>query len=126
MTEIGSAAFLHAFFSTVAVRLEASRWGSRFPALLLQLYQGELPIDAVNQAQQELAIIEAELASFPPSDVVWDFEHRDRLPPWGSNIAASITSLANYFWTSDGHLLIDRIRHALTHASAQQSAVRIA
>ena len=42
---IGSADFLHSFFSTVAVNLEGGKWGSRFPVLMNELYQGKLPVE---------------------------------------------------------------------------------
>jgi uncharacterized membrane protein len=40
--EVGSGSFLNSFFSTVGSRLEQSRWGSRFPVLQNQLFQGHL------------------------------------------------------------------------------------
>ena len=39
---VGSGDFLHSFFSTVAYNLEDKRWGSRFPHLMNELYQGKL------------------------------------------------------------------------------------
>ncbi len=41
---IGTADFLHASFSTVCGRLENEKWGSRFPHLMNELYQGVLPV----------------------------------------------------------------------------------
>lgn len=41
--QIGSGDFLHAFFSTVAYNLENMKWGSRFPVIMKELYQGHLP-----------------------------------------------------------------------------------
>ncbi|EHR9056944.1 hypothetical protein Q4970_001940, partial [Campylobacter coli] len=40
--EIGNGDFLHAFFSNVAYHLEKGNWGSRFPILMNEVYQGEL------------------------------------------------------------------------------------
>ena len=40
--QIGSGDFLHAFFSTVAYNLENMKWGSRFPVIMKELYQGHL------------------------------------------------------------------------------------
>ena len=37
MYEIGTASFLHSFFSTVAYRLENNRWGSKFPVIMNEL-----------------------------------------------------------------------------------------
>lgn len=62
--EIGSASFLHAFFSTVSGNLE-QQWGQRFPVLMKQLYQGELPANNIGQA---LAELEKYVASLRNSD----------------------------------------------------------
>ena len=40
--EIGAASFLHSFFSTVAYNLECGNWGTRFPVIMNELYQGKL------------------------------------------------------------------------------------
>ena len=103
---VGNSAFLHAFFSTVSGRLEPAGWGSRFPALLGELYDGTLPAAHVVQARDELRTIAAELATLPPSAVIWDLENPAARPPWGDVISADITSLANYFVTADGRDLI--------------------
>ena len=52
--EVGAESFLHCFFSTVAVRLEGSRWASRFPRLLGDLYEGSLAAEFTQQALDEL------------------------------------------------------------------------
>ncbi|RKH61047.1 immunity 70 family protein [Corallococcus aberystwythensis] len=106
-TELGTGDFVHAFFSTLSARLEPEGWGTRFPLLLNALYQGELPKEHAARAVEELRTARAELRAFSPGQVVWDIENRDAQPPWGSNIAASITSLADYFVTSTGRDLFD-------------------
>ena len=40
--QIGSGDFLFSFFSTVAYNLENQKWGSKFPVIMNELYQGEL------------------------------------------------------------------------------------
>jgi hypothetical protein len=40
--KIGTGSLLHCFFSTIAVRLENGNWGSEYPILMKQLYQGEI------------------------------------------------------------------------------------
>lgn len=42
------------FFSTVAVNLEESSWGSRFPMIMNKLYQGSLEYENVNKALEEI------------------------------------------------------------------------
>jgi len=115
---VGSAAFFHSFFSTVSVRLEGGVWGSRFPALMNELFQGRLSSARVPEATAELAIVRAELAGVSPGDIVWDADDPSARPPWGDAIAPTITSLANAFWTSDGQDLFDVIDPALRTAAS--------
>jgi hypothetical protein len=111
--EVGSADFLNAFFSTICVRLEGQEWGVRFPVLMRELYGGRMPAAKCAIGLGELEVITRELEALPPSDVVWDFEDRGARPPWGDRIAPTITSLGNYFWTSDGKPLLEVLRSAL-------------
>lgn len=112
-TELGTGSFVHAFFSTASARLENGVWGGRFPVLMNELYQGSLAKGHAQAALDELATIRRELAAFPPSDVVWDVEDRTARPPWGDNIAPTITSLANYFVTSTGRDMFQAIEEML-------------
>lgn len=118
--EIGAASFLHAFFSTISGNLE-DRWGSHFPRLMNELYQGRLPPGGAASALVELAEVESRLAHLAPDRVIWDIEDRSKQPPWGNNIAPEITDLSNYFVTSDGRDLINVLRKAL-EASRDQNA----
>ena len=99
---IGTADFLHAFFSTVCGRLENGKWGSRFPHLMNELYQGVLPVKHLAAGTEELSQIKQELAQFAPDQVIWDIDDRSLTPPWGDNISEDITDLSNYFVTSEG------------------------
>lgn len=111
--EVGSGDFFHAFFSTVSGNLELKGWGSRFPILMRDLYSGELRSDYAAEALLELDKISRELAEFPSSRVVWDIKDRTKTPPWGDNIADTITDLSNYFVTSTGRDLIQVMREVL-------------
>lgn len=111
--QIGNGDFLHCFFSTVAVNLENSSWGSRFPMIMKQLYQGSLEHENVSKALKELNTIEEELKKIPPDKVVWDIDDMTKMPPWGENISKDITDLSNYFVTSDGEDFLTLFKHAL-------------
>lgn len=111
--EVGAGDFLHAFFSTVSYHLEPGGWGSRFPVLMKSLYQGRLEAGKAGAALDELNVAQAELRSYPPSQVIWDIENLSAKPPWGDRISPAITDLSNYFVTSDGRDLIEVIRMAL-------------
>ncbi len=105
--EIGSPSFLNAFFSTLFVLVENEDWGSRYPVIMNDLYSGYLDPTQVAEAHRELLSIRDELSQFSPSHLVWDHENRAARPLWGDDISPEITSLANYFVTSDGKDLID-------------------
>ncbi|MDQ1123998.1 Imm70 family immunity protein [Microbacterium trichothecenolyticum] len=115
---IGRADFLGSFFDTVAVRLEGGSRGSRFPTLAALYRDGELSADAASSARDELVRAEHELGQHPPTAVVWDIHRPGVLPPWGSDIAATITSLGDYFVTADGRPL-NAVMDAAFDASAR-------
>lgn len=123
---IGEPSFLKSFFSTVAIRLETARWGERFPRVMSELYLGTLVAEHVAEAREELDVIVEELKAFPPSQIVWDADDLAARPPWGDDIADTITDLSNYFWTADGHDLAEVFREALQLADEQQVPVVIA
>jgi hypothetical protein len=123
--EIGTSDFLHAFFSTVSFHLEPKGWGTRFPALMMELYQGALPQEHIPSAEKELAEIKAGLSNYPPSQVIWDIDNLDAKPPWGSNISPDVKSLANYFGTSNGKDLLEVIASALEFARAKKADVSV-
>ena len=110
--QVGTGDFFHSFFSTVAYNLEENNWGSRFPIMLNEFYDGVLKNADISEALQELDIIERELKGFSPDKVVWDIEDLSQEPPWGDDISPDITDLSNYFVTSDGENLITIMRHA--------------
>lgn len=115
--EIGSVGFLYCFFSTIAVNLEPSGWGSRFPLIMGNLYKGELSSTEANAALIELRTIELELSQINPGNVVWSYEEPNILPPWGREISGDITSLGNYFMTSSGRELIPMLEEILIEAA---------
>jgi hypothetical protein len=117
--ELGAPSFVHSFFSTVSAHCEPDGWGSRFPHLMNELYQGRLSHGNALLALGELRQAKAMLSSLPPSSVVWEIENRQSKPPWGSNIAAEITSLGNYFVSSTGRDVFSILEEVLA-ASAQQ------
>lgn len=122
---IGSADFLHSFFSTVAVNLEGGKWGSRFPVLMNELYQGKIPVEKTDVAIEELTNIREELKNFPPNKVVWDIEDLSKQPPWGKNISKEITDLSNYFVTSDGEDFISVFFRALEDSKEMNAPLEI-
>ena len=105
--KIGTGSFLHCFFSTIAVRLENENWGSKYPVLMNQLYNGEITCEDVESINNEFMHIKSKFMQFDIGQVVWDFDNRTTSPPWGDNVTETITDLSNYFITSDGKNLFD-------------------
>ena len=122
---IGTADFLNAFFSTVCGRLENGKWGSRFPHLMNELYQGVLPVKHLAAGTEELSQIKQELAQFAPDQVIWDIDDRSLTPPWGDNISEDITDLSNYFVTSEGEDFLSVFAAALDKAQQRNAPLKI-
>lgn len=122
---IGTADFLHAFFSTVCGRLENEKWGSRFPHLMNELYQGVLPVKHLAAGTEELSQIKQELAQFAPDQVIWDIDDRSLTPPWGDNISDDITDLSNYFVTIEGEDFLSVVAAALDKAQQRNASLKI-
>jgi hypothetical protein len=123
--QIGSGDFLHSFFSTVAYRLEGGEWGKRFPHIMNELYQGELPAQSVAAALSELGEIKEGLKQLSPDKVVWDIDDLSKQPPWGDNISPDITDMSNYYVTSDGEDFMTVFLHALEKAAKLGKPVAI-
>lgn len=114
--EIGTADFFHCFFSNISYYLENKKWGSKYPVIMTNLYEGKLKRQYINSAINELNDIQDEFKKISPLDVIWDIDDLSLTPPWGNNISSEITSLSNYFVTSDGRDLFHVIHLALQDA----------
>jgi len=123
--QIGSGDFLHSFFSTVCYNLEKSKWGSRFPHIMNELYAGELEVENVDSAINELNCIKIELGKISIDRVIWDIEDVAKKAPWGDNISDTITNLGNYFVTSDGDDFITLFSNALEKAKKLNSNIKL-
>lgn len=113
---VGDVAFLKSVFSTIYVRVEDRTWGKLFPVVMRDLYAGRVASGAAVPALKEVAELRNRLAEHSPGEVVWDFEEPESKPPWGENISSHISSLADYFVTSDGKNFFDVLSSALTEA----------
>lgn len=112
--EIGTHAFLHAFFSTISHQLEPNGWGTRFPELMNDLYQGKLDSGKARKVLADISTIEQELKSRSPDEIVWDIDNLSAQPPWGNRISPDITDLSNYFVTSTGRDMFDVLVECLS------------
>lgn len=123
--KIGAGDLLHSFFSSIAYNLEDNKWGTKFPFIMKELYAKELSVDDIPEAVKEINSIRELFKGFAPNCVIWDIESLEKRPPWGDNIAVSITSLSNYFYTSDGEDLFETFLKALETATKVRKTVTI-
>jgi 2,3-bisphosphoglycerate-dependent phosphoglycerate mutase len=123
MWTVGEDWFLHSFFSTIAYRLEPNGWGSRFRALMKELYTGRLPAEHLQMGRKELATVRAELTERPPQERIFAYEDPERPTPW--DVPPGATSLADSFLTATGRKLLDVIEEAISDASEISADVEI-
>ncbi|RNF85278.1 Imm70 family immunity protein [Montanilutibacter psychrotolerans] len=102
VTEVGSGAILHAFFSTISSNLEQAGWGTRFPTTMNKLYQGSIAPTDSSAALNELLVIEKELLKIPTSNVVWDIENPAARPSPYYKPGRGATNAVDYFVTVNG------------------------
>jgi len=113
---VGTGSLLHSFFSTITYHLEPKGPRSKYPLIVGDLYQGKLLLKDINAAIHEVEEIRMLLKEIPPEKVIWDLEDLDKAPPWGNDISDEITDLSNYFVTSDGVDLFEKLLSALVKA----------
>jgi len=114
-SEVGSEDFLHSFFSTISFHLEPKGWGSRFPELMNELYQGRLDPSKAGKVLGDVNTIKTELSAIAPDRVVWDIEDISAKPPWGDYVDGSVTDLSNYFITSTNRDLLGLLIECLEY-----------
>jgi hypothetical protein len=122
--EIGSQDFLHAFFSTISFHLEPDGWGTEYPELMQELYQGGLTSDKASKVLNDVLEIREALRKIQPEKVIWDIEDLSAKPPWGKTISGDITDLSTYFVTSTGRDVFDVLIECL-HALQKKTGGRM-
>ncbi|MBB5623466.1 hypothetical protein HDE69_004552 [Pedobacter cryoconitis] len=123
--KIGTGDFLHNFFSSIAYNLEDNNWGEKFPFIMKELYTKELSVEDIPEAVKEINLIREMFKEYAPNCVIWDIENLEKRPPWGDDIAGRITSLSNYFYTSDGEDLFETFLKALDTAAKVKKVLTI-
>jgi hypothetical protein len=122
--EIGSPDLLHAFFSTISYHLEPKGWGTRYPELMQDLYQGKLSASGVKKAYKDLLRIKRKLLSYPSSRIVWDIENLNAEPP-GDLLRVGAKDLTAGFVTTTGRSLFDLLLECLRTASERKEEVSV-
>lgn len=117
---IGTSDFFHSFFSTISYYLEPDGWGTKYPLLTKDLYQGKLGCAKSSEARANLLEIQYLLKTFSPDKVIWNIDNLSQRPPWGNNINPDITNLSNYFVTNDGKDLFEVLNSAIEYSIINQ------
>jgi len=114
---------LASFFSTVSYRLEPEGWGTRFPALMDDLYLGHLPTERLAEAASELATVREELTRLPASEVIADYDDPERaaFPPPESREAPA----GEYFRSHDGRELLTVLEGGVEVAREHEAPLEI-
>lgn len=111
VTEIGSKELVHSFFSTVAVRLELGKFGSRFPTVMNELFKkGTITHEQCQAAFKEMQLIRDELSKFKPSQVIYDYKDLNAAP--AANVVGlplHLGTLATCHTTKGGRSLVEEI-----------------
>ena len=123
MWTVGEDYFLDSFFSTIAYQLEPDGWGSRFPALMRELYAGRLPGEGVGDALRELALVRKGFSELPPHARVFEYSDPNRPTPWP--VPPGARTLADCFVTASGDDMLDVLEEALKAAHEAGADVEI-
>lgn len=123
MWTVGEDWFLDSFFSTIAYQLEVEGWGTRFPALMKELYAGRLPAERTGAALEELATIRSELGRLEPQARVFDYDEPNKPTPWA--VPPGAKTLDQCFLTASGDNLLDVLEEVLAAARGANADVEI-
>lgn len=122
---VGTAGLLNSFFSTVFIRLENGNWGSRYPIIMNELYQGNVSVYNLKDCLLELQSIRIEFSKLSSYENVWNFEDLEESAPWGNQICSEITFLSDYFITVNGSNLLDMMIRVVEYAISVEKMVEI-
>ena len=111
--ELGYPSIMKALFNSIAHHLEGREWGSKYPVIMNELYYEGIEVEHLEQGLKEIKEIQEKLKDYAPDQIVWNYEDITISPPWGNRISDNITSLSNYFMSTDGNESIDTIIYAI-------------
>ncbi len=123
--EIGTSDFFRSFFDSIDYHLTRRFFDKKYPTILGEFQQGYLTFNNLDKAEKELRLSQKKLDKYNPSELIWDKYNLGKKPPWGDNISKDITSLSNYFVTSDGKDLFGVIYEAIEQAKLEQCDLKI-
>ena len=107
---LGYDKIVQAFFSTIAYHLENKKWGSVYPALMNEFYKGKLEQNRIDYATAEIKDIKKKLSNLKVSDIIWDIENINDLPPFDTSIDMPLDA---FFTNYNGKKITDIILNVL-------------
>jgi hypothetical protein len=114
-----------ALFTTIGCRLEPHGQGSRFPAVMDDLYSGYLAPSRAPVAQRELLEIEAALRQVAVTDVVWSLADLRRGDDAAEPVNHRATNAFEYFVDADGVPLIARLRESVAECLGSKQVLKL-
>ena len=123
--DLGPDHVVEALFTTIGCRLEPGGRGTRFPAVMDDLWSGYLKPDRAPQAQQELQEIEEALRKIPVSDVVWNLSSLRRGEDAAEPVNHRAGNVFEYFVDPEGRQLITRLRESVQECRNSAQVLRL-
>jgi hypothetical protein len=117
---------IEALFTTIGCRLEPQGRGTRFPAVMDDLYSGYLTPGGAPDALRELQEIEDALRKIPVSDVIWSLADLRRGDNANEPVNHCAANAFEYFVDTDGRPLISRLRDGVRECLNSAQALRLA
>jgi 2,3-bisphosphoglycerate-dependent phosphoglycerate mutase len=124
--ELGPDRVIQAMFTTVSCRLEPQGRGTRFSAVMDDLYSGYLTPGRARDALRELQEIEDALRKIPVSDVVWSLGDLRRGDDANEPVNHRAANAFEYFVDTDGRPLISRLRDGVQECLNSAQVLRLA
>jgi 2,3-bisphosphoglycerate-dependent phosphoglycerate mutase len=124
--ELGPERVIEAMFTTVSCRLEPHGRGTRFPAVMDDLYSGYLTPARAPAALHELQLIEDGLRKIPVSDVVWSLMDLRRGDDANEAVNHHAGNAFEYFVDVDGRPLMSRLADAVQECLTTAKVLRLA
>ncbi len=122
---LGTADVIDSFFHTISWNLEKKNRGSRFPVIMKELYDGEVPLEHMEDAAAEIKIIRRELERLPRSFGVWVYQFRTDPPPrdfWENKTAPNLSKV---FLTESGGDMLDDFEAAIKFAIFHRCGLKL-
>ncbi len=122
MVDVGTGSIWYSIYSTVEVAFSEEA-KNKIPLALGFLKTGDCPAEKIAETGKQILLVQSVFSEIAPEKAIYDLHKPDVAPPWFGNIAASVTSCANLYTTSDGKDLFTEVLALLKYASDHKLSV---